>query len=210
MNQPFCGMTRVDLFFFVFFCNRRCRTILWFIGNICRGHICIHGVSISFRSAKSIRSDLGFYRNRMEIIGVTVGETKNPCREIPRAIKLTFWRMFVFYIVSVFLIGTLTSYNDQNLAFALFYGESEISASPFVVAILKSGIGHEVVDFLIACMAIFVFSSANSNFYVAIRTLYGLAKENNSPIIFARLIVVKYPFTRSVYRRCSSALRFSM
>ena len=140
---------------------------------------------ISF--AKSIRSDLRFNRNRMEIIGVTVGETQNPRREIPRAIKLTFWRIFVFYIVSVFLIGTLIPYNDRNLHFALSKANPDASASPFVVAILESGIGHDIVDFLNACMCIFVFSSANSNFYVAIRTLYGLAKEKNSPIIFARV-----------------------
>lgn len=31
-----------------------------------------------------------------ELIGVTVGEAENPRRNVPRAIKLTFWRILVF------------------------------------------------------------------------------------------------------------------
>lgn len=33
-----------------------------------------------------------------ELVGVTVGEAQNPRKVIPRAIKLTFWRIVVFYI----------------------------------------------------------------------------------------------------------------
>lgn len=39
-----------------------------------------------------------------ELVGVTVGEAENPRRNIPRAIKLTFWRILVFYVCSVFLL----------------------------------------------------------------------------------------------------------
>ena len=38
-----------------------------------------------------------------ELVGVTVGEAQNPRKTIPRAIKLTFWRIMVFYVLSVFL-----------------------------------------------------------------------------------------------------------
>ena len=37
-----------------------------------------------------------------------------------------------------------------------------------------------------ACILIFVFSAANSDLYIATRTLYGLAKEGNAHRIFAR------------------------
>lgn len=37
------------------------------------------------------------------LVGVTVGEAQNPRRVIPRAIKLTFWRIVVFYVLSVLL-----------------------------------------------------------------------------------------------------------
>jgi amino acid transporter len=38
-----------------------------------------------------------------EIVGVTVGEAQNPRRAVPRAVKLTLWRIVAFYIVLVLL-----------------------------------------------------------------------------------------------------------
>lgn len=119
------------------------------------------------------------------MVGVTVGEAQNPRKVIPRAIKLTFWRILIFYIVSVFLIGTLVPYNDKDLVFAN-KATTGAAASPFVVAILHSGIGRGLAGFLNGCILIFVFSAANSDLYIATRTLYGLAKEGNSFAIFAR------------------------
>lgn len=118
----------------------------------------IGSVFHSIRFANQIHSD----RNGTEIVGITVGEMQNPRRTIPRAVKLTFWRMFVTYIASIFLIGTLVSYNDQNLLRAL-NSNPDASASPFVIAILNSGIRHGVVGFLNVCILIFVVSNANSN-----------------------------------------------
>ncbi len=117
-------------------------------------------------------------------MGVTVGEAQNPRKVIPRAIKLTFWRIIIFYVVSVFLIGTLVPYNDKDLVFAN-KAQTGASASPFVVAMIKSGVAG-LPGFLNALILIFVFSAANSDLYIATRTLYGLAKEGNSFAIFAR------------------------
>lgn len=33
-----------------------------------------------------------------ELIGVTVGEAENPRKNIPRAIRRTFWRILIFYV----------------------------------------------------------------------------------------------------------------
>lgn len=121
---------------------------------------------------------------RTELVGVTVGEAQNPRRVIPKAIKLTFWRIVVFYVLSVLLIGTLVPYNSDRLSFATKQ-TTGASASPFVVAITESGIAV-LPGFLNACILIFVFSAANSDLYIATRTLYGLAKEGNAHRIFAR------------------------
>jgi amino acid transporter len=119
-----------------------------------------------------------------ELVGVTVGEAQNPRRTIPRAIKLTFWRILVFYVLSVLLVGTLVPYNDKKLAFAIG-ASSSAAASPFVVAIELSGI--PVLSHIInACILLFVFSAANSDLYIATRTIYGLARENKAPKILAR------------------------
>lgn len=119
-----------------------------------------------------------------ELVGVTVGEAQNPRKVIPRAIKLTFWRILFFYVLSVLLIGTLVPYNSSRLSFATKQSTGA-SASPFVVAIVESGISV-LPGFINACILIFVFSAANSDLYVATRVLYSLAKEGNSHWIFAR------------------------
>ena len=118
-----------------------------------------------------------------ELVGVTVGEAQNPRRNIPRAIKLTFWRILVFYICSVLLLGMIVPYNSDRLIFAT-KKSSSAAASPFVVAIQIAGI-HGLPGFLNACILIFVFSAANSDLYIASRTLHGLALKGHAPKIIA-------------------------
>jgi amino acid transporter len=117
-----------------------------------------------------------------ELIGVTVGEAQNPRKTIPRAIKLTFYRILFFYCLSVFFLGMLVPYNSKELAFANTQ-KAKASASPFVVAIRIAGI-KALPDILNACILIFTFSASNSDLYIASRTIYGLAEEGHAPKIF--------------------------
>ncbi|KAL5528558.1 DIP5 [Sanghuangporus sanghuang] len=119
-----------------------------------------------------------------ELVGVTVGEAQNPRRTIPRAIRLTFYRILFFYVLSVFLLGMLVPYDSEELAFATKQSSSA-SASPFVVAIKLSGIST-LPGIINGCILIFVFSASNSDLYIASRTLYGLACEGRAPKIFTR------------------------
>jgi amino acid transporter len=118
-----------------------------------------------------------------ELVGVTVGEAQNPRRTIPRAIRLTFYRILIFYVLSVFLLGMIVPYNSKDLAFAT-KSNAGASASPFVVAIKLSGI-KGLPSVLNACILVFVFSASNSDLYIASRTLYGLALEGKAPKVFA-------------------------
>lgn len=117
-------------------------------------------------------------------MGVTVGEAQNPRKTIPRAIKLTFWRIMIFYVLSVFLLGIIVPYSSSELAFANKQG-SKASASPFVVAISLAGI-KALPGILNSCILLFVFSTANSDLYIASRTIYGLASQGKAPRILAR------------------------
>ncbi|KAI5116242.1 hypothetical protein M0805_001236 [Coniferiporia weirii] len=119
-----------------------------------------------------------------ELVGVTVGEAQNPRKTIPRAIKLTFFRILVFYVLSVFLLGMLVPFNSEDLIFSTKQSTTA-SASPFVVAIKLSGI-KILPGFLNACILLFVLSASNSDLYIASRTLYGLAREGDAPTFFAR------------------------
>ena len=78
----------------------------------------------------------------------------------------------------------LVPYNSKALSFATKQ-TTGASASPFVVAMIESGISV-LPGFLNGCILIFVYSAAQSDLYIATRTLYGLAKEGNSHPIFAR------------------------
>lgn len=98
-----------------------------------------------------------------ELVGVTVGEAQNPRKTIPRAIRLTFYRIVFFYVLSVFLLGMLVPYDSPELIFANKKASSA-TASPFVVAITLSGIPH-LPGILNACILIFVFSASNSGKY---------------------------------------------
>ncbi|RPB09543.1 dicarboxylic amino acid permease [Morchella conica CCBAS932] len=119
-----------------------------------------------------------------ELVGVTVGEAQNPRKTIPRAIKLTFYRIVFFYVFSVFLLGMLVPYDSQKLMDAT-KASTGATASPFVVAIQLSGIPH-LPGILNACILIFVFSASNSDLYIASRTIYGLAKEGKAPAFLAK------------------------
>ncbi|KAM5465975.1 amino acid transporter [Microsporum audouinii] len=119
-----------------------------------------------------------------ELVGVTVGEAQNPRKTIPRAIKLTFYRILFFYCLSILFLGMVVPYNHPDLLFANKSSNSA-SASPFVVAIQIAGI-KILPSIFNACILVFVFSAANSDLYIATRTIYGLAREGKAPAILAR------------------------
>ncbi|KAI5817774.1 amino acid permease/ SLC12A domain-containing protein [Pyronema omphalodes] len=124
-----------------------------------------------------------------ELVGVTVGEAQNPRRTIPRAIRLTFYRILVFYILSVFLLGMIVPYDSKDFPYnstdPKIKSAVGASASPYVVALKLSGIDG-LPHVLNACILVFVFSASNSDLYIASRTLYGLALEGKAPKLFAR------------------------
>lgn len=95
-----------------------------------------------------------------ELVGVTVGECANPRRAIPRAIRLTFYRILFFYVGSVFLLGLILPYNSKALASATSASTSA-AASPFVAAIVVNGI-QTLPGIVNGCLLIFVISAANS------------------------------------------------
>lgn len=46
---------------------------------------------------------------------MTFGETPNPRKNVPRAIKQTFWRIACFYILGVLVLGMAVPYNNERL-----------------------------------------------------------------------------------------------
>lgn len=111
-----------------------------------------------------------------EIIGVTVGEAENPRKNVPKAIKRVFWRILLFYVLAIFMVGLVVPYNDPRL----LGGGDDASASPFVLAISDAGI-KVMPNIINAVLLITTWSAANSDLYASSRTIYALALENKAP-----------------------------
>ncbi|KAF4497644.1 amino acid transport GAP1 [Fusarium agapanthi] len=117
-----------------------------------------------------------------EMVGLAAAETSNPKKSIPAAVKQVFWRISLFYILSILLIGLLVPYNEPRLLGAK-YG-SDAAASPFVIAIEMSG-SEVLPDIMNAVILISLISVGNTAVYAASRTLAALAEQSLAPKMFA-------------------------
>lgn len=69
--------------------------------------------------------------------------------------------------------------------------------------------GIKVLNHIInACILLFVLSAANSDLYIASRTLYGLAVEGKAPHIFARVNRLGVPYPSLIMSTLFCALVF--
>lgn len=120
-----------------------------------------------------------------ETVIAAAGETKHPHMNIPRAVRRVFWRITIFYILSVFFVGLCVSSTDARLLDAIKNDAGTAAQSPFVIAINNGrikGLPH-LINAILLCS---VWSCGNSSFYVATRLLYATAMEGNAPSIFTR------------------------
>ena len=119
-----------------------------------------------------------------ELVGLAAAETANPRKSLPTAVKQVFWRICLFYIVSLVLIGLLVPYTDPRLIGSNSSSDSDAHASPFVIAISNAGI--QILDSVMnVVIMIAVLSVGNSSVYGSSRTLAALAEQKQAPRIFA-------------------------
>ncbi|MGO2122904.1 amino acid permease [Glutamicibacter arilaitensis] len=125
----------------------------------------------------------GFSFQGTELIGVAAGEAENPQRDIPRAIKAIFWRIMLFYIGAIFVIGMLIPYMDPSL---LSSEASDITTSPFTLVFERAGVAFAAA-LMNAVILSAILSAGNSGLYASARMLYSMALDGKAPKIFARL-----------------------
>ncbi|ODV90792.1 hypothetical protein CANCADRAFT_2518 [Tortispora caseinolytica NRRL Y-17796] len=114
-----------------------------------------------------------------ELVGLAAAETKNPRKILARAVKQVFWRIALFYILSLFIVGLLVPYNDPRL---FGNGAVDISASPFVIAIKDSGI-RVLPSIMNGVVLAAVLSVGNSSIFACSRTLCALSNLGMAPKI---------------------------
>ncbi len=60
-----------------------------------------------FQAMVGVAMIAGFSFQGTELIGIAAGESENPRKNIPIAIRQVFWRILMFYILAIFVIGML-------------------------------------------------------------------------------------------------------
>ncbi|KAK4166864.1 putative amino-acid permease [Cladorrhinum sp. PSN259] len=117
-----------------------------------------------------------------ELVGLAAAETANPRKSLPTAIKQVFWRITLFYIVSLTLVGLLVPYNEPRLLSSTSIADA--SASPFVIAIESAGTTI-LPSIMNGVILVSVISVGNSSVFGSSRTLAALAEQGQAPKIFA-------------------------
>ncbi|KAF2098240.1 putative arginine permease [Rhizodiscina lignyota] len=116
-----------------------------------------------------------------EYIAMVAGEAIYPRVTIKQAFKTVYWRFGIFFVGGALCVGIVIPYNDPHLTNILnTSGTSTGAASPYVIAMQNmgvTGLPHLVNALLVTS----IFSAGNSYVYMATRSLYGLALDNQAP-----------------------------
>lgn len=122
----------------------------------------------------------GFSFQGTELVGVASGETENPEKTIPQSIKYVFWRLALFYILSIFILTLLVPYTDHRLIY-----QNDVGMSPYTLVFAKylSHYAGDIVNFVIL---IAVLSAANASMYSSTRILWYLGKIGQAPKFFQK------------------------
>lgn len=136
-----------------------------------------------FSSIVGVAMIVGFSFQGTELVGVTAGESSTPEKTIPKAVRQVFWRILLFYILSIFVISTLIPYTDPHL---LNDNVKDIGRSPFTLVFENAGLLF-AASLMNAVILTSLLSSGNSGLYAASRMLYSLSLEGKAPKFFSRL-----------------------
>ncbi|WP_440969666.1 amino acid permease [Peribacillus frigoritolerans] len=125
----------------------------------------------------------GFSFLGTEIVGLAAGESEEPQKNIPKAINTVFWRILIFYIGTIAIIGFIVPFTDPRL----LHGEIEnIAASPFTLVFQNAGF-NAAASLMNAVILTAVLSAGNSSLYTASRMLYAMGKSRSAPRIFTKI-----------------------
>lgn len=135
--------------------------------------------SHGFKGVCSVFVNAAFAFAGTELVGLAAAESKNPRKDLPTACKQVFWRITLFYMISLTIVGLLVPYDDPRL---LGSSSVDITASPFVIAINNAGISG-LPSVMNVVILIAVLSVGNSSVYGCSRTLAALADQGQAPKI---------------------------
>ncbi|OJD31051.1 amino acid permease [Diplodia corticola] len=136
-----------------------------------------------FKGFCSVFVTAAFAFGGTEMVGLAAAEAANPRRSLPKATKQAFWRIFLFYVVNIFIVGLIVPSDSDVLLGA---SGANTKASPFVLAVQMAGI--KVLPHIInAVITVAVISVANSCTYGSTRVLQAMASSGYAPSCFAKI-----------------------
>ncbi|KAI1909200.1 hypothetical protein LOZ39_001882 [Ophidiomyces ophidiicola] len=134
-----------------------------------------------FKGFVSVLVAAAFAYGGAEMVGLAAAETVHPHKSIPKASRQVLWRIVIFYVVNILLIG-LNVPSDSPVLLGAKGGNTKASA--FVLATQLAGI-KALPSVINAVITISVLSVANTCSFASTRTLQALASTGNAPKIFA-------------------------
>lgn len=134
-----------------------------------------------FKGFCSVFVTASFAFGGTELTGLAAAESADPRKQIPKATKQVFWRISLFYVVNLFILGLIVPANSTVL---LGSSGANTKASPFVYAMELAGI-KILPSIFNAVITISVISVANSATYASTRTMQALALHGMAPKLLA-------------------------
>lgn len=127
-----------------------------------------------FKAVFTTMLTVNFAFSGTELIGVTAGETKDPSKNIPKAIHTTLIRLVIFFIGSIIVMAALIPWQKAG-----------VNQSPFVLVFNSIGLpfAGDIMNFVVLTA---ILSAANSGLYASTRMLWSLAHEGMIPLKYAK------------------------
>jgi S-methylmethionine transporter len=126
-----------------------------------------------------------------ELIGVAAGETKDPAKNVPKAINAAIWRLLIFFVGTIVVISALLPHQMAGL------NAEGVSSSPFVTVFTHIGIPYaeDIIRFVIITA---LLSAANSGLFAASRMMWSLSDKKQLPAVFSKVNHRGIPFVAVV------------
>ncbi len=115
-----------------------------------------------------------------ELIGVAAGETKDPAKNVPKAINTAIFRLLIFFVGTIVVITALLPHQEAGLS------AEGVSSSPFVTVFQHIGIPYaeDIIRFVIITA---LLSAANSGLFAASRMMWSLSYSKQLPAVFSKV-----------------------
>ncbi|KAB2338055.1 amino acid permease [Cytobacillus depressus] len=129
-----------------------------------------------------------------ELIGIAAGESEEPEKNIPRAIRNVLVRIVVFYISSIIVLSAIFPSTELGLLESPFVTIMDLARIPYAA---------DIMNFVILTA---ILSVGNSCLYASTRLLWAMAREGMAPKRFGTLSKRKVPFAALVFTMVFSLL----